>query len=396
MAMISAPLVPNSTPTPTSASIPTASGVPSLQTTISQAFLGPLNQFDPGWEAQARQSGMTAEQINNMVGSFATSGNMDEILKSGFGQSQKAGQAIDSLLAGQISKADQSRLSQRSAENAQALGMWGGAVGGAARGLEARDLGMTQYSLQQMGIQLAGHANDALNSATAAVGGLSDLGAKASKNDLGMSLAQGGIGLSTDWLGMNLQMQAANLNAAARYNAGQMASKGADGNLAGAPSGKDPIRIGGPITGLDGKPLQPLQPSQPSQSGQGDGGWGNQASDPSKGYTAEELGNADPNFRPPASDPTEEYTAEELGNADPNFRPPAEDPWYSESSSISDQEYSSFLEGFFNPWYSEESSHPGGADDSWKDVSNFTNYTPDLAANLSDEQLAATSQTEEE
>lgn len=200
--------------------------IPGLQKTIATAFTGPLNQFDPGWQARAKQSGMTSEAISSLVSSFAAGGDATKIFGEGLARSQKAGGLIDDLLAGKISQADQAGLSQRSAENAQNLGMWGGAKGGAARGLEARDLGMTQHSLQMMGLAQAGHANDALLGAMGAISGASSLGNQANQDSLAMQLAKGGIGLATDWMGMNMQMQAGNLNAAARFNAGKMLQGG--------------------------------------------------------------------------------------------------------------------------------------------------------------------------
>ena len=200
--------------------------IPSLQETMATAFTGPLNQFDPGWQARAAASGMTASAITDMVSSFASGGQAATIFNQGVQRSESAGKIIDDMLAGKISQADQSTLNTRSAQNASMLGMWGGASGGAARGLEARDLGMTQYSLQQMGLQLAGHSNDALLSAQAAIGGASAMSDNANKQNLGTQLAQGAIGLATDWMGMDMQMQAANLKAATTFQAGQALQKG--------------------------------------------------------------------------------------------------------------------------------------------------------------------------
>ena len=215
---------------------------PSLQQTMADVFTGPLNQFDPGWQQRAQQSGMTAEGITGLVSSFATSGDSSKIFGQGVVNTEAAGSLISDMLAGKISQADQAGLSQRSAENAQALGAWGGAVGGAARGLEARDLGMTQYSLQQAGLRLAGQTGAALASATQNLSGISSLGNQASKDALSMQLAQGGIGVAQDWMGMSMQMQAGNLNAAAKFNSGKMLAGGGPG--AAAPA-NPPKTLGG-------------------------------------------------------------------------------------------------------------------------------------------------------
>ncbi len=221
----------------------------SLSDSMKVLFEDQLTKFDPSWKARASAGEDVSGAVSQLGASFASSGDVQKIFQEGVLRSQKAGSLIDDLMAGRISAADQASLSTRSAENAMSKGAWGGSVGGAARGLEARDLGLTQHSLQMMGLQQAGHANDALLGAQTAIGSVSAVMDAANKASLAQQLGQAGVAFAQDWFASKLQLGAAS-------SGGGFSSGFTSGGMAG---GKSSVKmIGGPITGMYGNPLQSI------------------------------------------------------------------------------------------------------------------------------------------